>query len=330
MPRRRRWSGDRSPVSGEGVLDGYGGTLPPRRGRTSRPGPGPTTLATCGAHVGRQVLAAGEFDPDVGGCSNHDPAAQSGSGLAVGAAAGGVAQLLELEPGPEVLPIARTRSRRCRCGPGSPPAWREADQVYLFPGNAPGKPLGDIKTFWRHVCRDAGLEGVRLHDLRHTYASSLVSRGVSLHIVGRLLGHKHRITGVVFFVAFVAYIAGALWLVAQAIRDTRLGDLEFWQSADLSISALLVVVVGVGAALARVCFTPQSGPNGQPRRTSAHDPKRTFSRMRGSASVYRKLVIPVAPDSGRAAGRGRTAESSQNLTPALLTEVEHYSRHPVT
>ncbi len=141
------------------------------------------------AHVGRQVLAAGEFGPDVGGCSNHDPAAQSGSGLAVGAAAGGVAQLLELEPGPEALPIARTGSRRCRCGPGSPPAWREADQVYLFPGNAPGKPLGDIKTFWRHVCRDAGLEGVRLHDLRHTFASSLVSSGVSLHIDGRLLGH---------------------------------------------------------------------------------------------------------------------------------------------
>ncbi len=65
----------------------------------------------------------------------------------------------------------------------------EAGQAYLFPGNAPGKPLGDIKTFWRHVCRDAGLEGVRLHDLRHTYASSLVSGGVSLHIVGRLLGH---------------------------------------------------------------------------------------------------------------------------------------------
>lgn len=63
---------------------------------------------------------------------------------------------------------------------------------------------------------------------------------------------KHRIAGGVFFVAFVAYIAGALWLVAQAIRDTRLGSLDYWQSADLTISALTVVVVGVVAALARV------------------------------------------------------------------------------
>lgn len=65
----------------------------------------------------------------------------------------------------------------------------EANQSYLFPGDATDKPLGDIKHFWQSVCREAGLEGVRLHDLRHTYASSLVSGGVSLHIVGRLLGH---------------------------------------------------------------------------------------------------------------------------------------------
>ena len=67
-----------------------------------------------------------------------------------------------------------------KADPGSP---------YLFPGDAEGKPLGDIKKFWHKVCVAAGIEGVRLHDLRHTYASSLVSGGVSLHIVGQLLGH---------------------------------------------------------------------------------------------------------------------------------------------
>jgi integrase len=60
---------------------------------------------------------------------------------------------------------------------------------FLFPGNAPEKPLGDIKKFWQRLRQEVGIEDVRLHDLRHTYASNLVSRGVSLHIVGRLLGH---------------------------------------------------------------------------------------------------------------------------------------------
>ena len=65
----------------------------------------------------------------------------------------------------------------------------DAECQYVFPGNADDKPLGNIKRFWQGVRRAAQIEGVRLHDLRHTYASGLVSKGLSLHIVGRLLGH---------------------------------------------------------------------------------------------------------------------------------------------
>jgi integrase len=67
----------------------------------------------------------------------------------------------------------------------------EADprSPYLFPGDAPNKPLSDIKKLWKSLCRTAGLQKLRLHDLRHSYASNLVSKGVSLHIVGKLLGH---------------------------------------------------------------------------------------------------------------------------------------------
>ena len=65
----------------------------------------------------------------------------------------------------------------------------EPGELHVFPGRASGKPLTEIKKFWYDVRTKAGLEGVRLHDLRHTYASHLVSAGESLAVVGRLLGH---------------------------------------------------------------------------------------------------------------------------------------------
>jgi integrase len=62
---------------------------------------------------------------------------------------------------------------------------------HLFPGTAAGSPLKDVKKFWTSVMRQAGITGYRRHDNRHTYASHLVSSGLSLEIVGRLLGHTH-------------------------------------------------------------------------------------------------------------------------------------------
>jgi integrase len=66
---------------------------------------------------------------------------------------------------------------------------REAGSPFLFPGNKPGQPLREIKKFWSAVTRKAGIANYRRHDNRHTYASHLVSSGLSLEIVGRLLGH---------------------------------------------------------------------------------------------------------------------------------------------
>ncbi|MBF0169411.1 MAG: site-specific integrase, partial [Alphaproteobacteria bacterium] len=63
---------------------------------------------------------------------------------------------------------------------------RSSDVV--FPGQD-GKPLVDIKRTWSTVSKAAGIEGMRLHDLRHTYASILASSGLSLPIIGALLGH---------------------------------------------------------------------------------------------------------------------------------------------
>lgn len=71
---------------------------------------------------------------------------------------------------------------------------QDSSSPFLFPGDAPGKPLGDIKKFWTSVLRGAEIVGYRLHDNRHTYASHLVSSGFSLEIVGRLMGHTNPIT----------------------------------------------------------------------------------------------------------------------------------------
>jgi len=53
----------------------------------------------------------------------------------------------------------------------------------------PGKPLQDIKKFWQRVLQAAELENVRLHDLRHTFASHLASDNLPLTVIGRLMGH---------------------------------------------------------------------------------------------------------------------------------------------
>jgi integrase len=70
----------------------------------------------------------------------------------------------------------------------------EPDSSYLFPGNIPGEPLQDIKKFWSMVMREADIENYRRHDNRHTFASHLVSSGLSLEIVGRLMGHTNPTT----------------------------------------------------------------------------------------------------------------------------------------
>ena len=61
---------------------------------------------------------------------------------------------------------------------------------WVFPGDAVGKPVREVRRFWVKVQREADLPDVRIHDLRHTFASLLVSGGASLEIIGRLLGHS--------------------------------------------------------------------------------------------------------------------------------------------
>ncbi|MFD1798212.1 site-specific integrase [Paracoccus aurantiacus] len=63
---------------------------------------------------------------------------------------------------------------------------------WLFPGDVEDKdqPVQEIRRFWIDIQQQAEIPGVRIHDLRHTFASLLVSGGASLEMIGKLLGHS--------------------------------------------------------------------------------------------------------------------------------------------
>ena len=61
--------------------------------------------------------------------------------------------------------------------------------AFVFLNPATKKPFLDMKTPFKRACRISGIEGLRLHDLRHTFVTRLVERGVDVETVRDLLGH---------------------------------------------------------------------------------------------------------------------------------------------
>lgn len=62
---------------------------------------------------------------------------------------------------------------------------------YVIVGNDPGRPRHDLHRPWRAITARAGLGGLRIHDLRHSFAATGAGSGFSLPIIGRLLGHRN-------------------------------------------------------------------------------------------------------------------------------------------
>jgi integrase len=67
---------------------------------------------------------------------------------------------------------------------------RTADNPYVFPSQVTGRPSASLHFPWTRIRKRCGLTDVRLHDLRHSFASFLVNKGVSLYVVQGLLGHS--------------------------------------------------------------------------------------------------------------------------------------------
>lgn len=65
---------------------------------------------------------------------------------------------------------------------------------FVIVGEKNGKHLINIAKPWKRICKVARLRDVRIHDLRHSFASVGASGGVSLPIIGKLLGHSQMLT----------------------------------------------------------------------------------------------------------------------------------------
>jgi integrase len=67
---------------------------------------------------------------------------------------------------------------------------RPALPEYVFPSTAT-KHRVELKNGWQVICKAANIQGLRVHDLRHSFASQLASGGASLPLIGALLGHSN-------------------------------------------------------------------------------------------------------------------------------------------
>ena len=101
---------------------------------------------------------------------------------------------LDFEAGEMGLADSKTGARVV---PLPPPAARVLAGLSRVPGNPwvfPGRKKGtgqrNINDSWDRVRNRAGLDGVRLHDLRHSFASRALALGESLSMIGELLGHR--------------------------------------------------------------------------------------------------------------------------------------------
>ena len=101
------------------------------------------------------------------------------------------------EPGFWIKPSAHVKQRKTHKLPLNPAAIelidclrRERKGKWIFPGVKPGEPLTGLWRVWDFIRRETGLgKDARLYDLRHTFASVGAGGGLSLPIIGRLLGH---------------------------------------------------------------------------------------------------------------------------------------------
>jgi integrase len=93
-------------------------------------------------------------------------------------------RLKDSKTGPKVVPLGAAALALLSTLPRLP------DNPFVLPGHRLGAHRGTLQSAWQHLRRLADLPDVRLHDLRHSWASMGVSAGHGLPVLGAILGHQ--------------------------------------------------------------------------------------------------------------------------------------------
>jgi integrase len=92
-------------------------------------------------------------------------------------------------------PASTTKQKSDHVVPLSAPAQQllagiRRESEFVFPGKGRTGHVAGIERSWRAILKAAGIHALRVHDLRHSFASQLASGGASLPLIGALLGHS--------------------------------------------------------------------------------------------------------------------------------------------
>lgn len=72
------------------------------------------------------------------------------------------------------------------------------DCAWVFPARGKSGHMEEPKTVWKQVLKSAGIEGLRLHDLRRTHGSVMAAGNTGLPIIGKALGHRSQSTTAIY------------------------------------------------------------------------------------------------------------------------------------
>jgi integrase len=102
-------------------------------------------------------------------------------------------QWIDFERGEAQLPDSKSGAKTLHLPPAALAVLAELPRFegnpHVIVGRVPGMALVNLEKPWRAIRKAAGLEDVRLHDLRHAFASVAASAGLALPIIGKMLGH---------------------------------------------------------------------------------------------------------------------------------------------